>query len=290
MKYNFTETIEPPVNGFCELRKNAGLSLLDIYPVVCAGWEDPEEMPINYYQYYYLTTVHGKPRKTVLASTSRTNLDLILPVGKFELYVDIVDMLEAMTTVYIGSSTGKLPTQEQVDEFDYESYARHLASIGDQTTLAMLLGAVSSIRDNAEWLSLDPSVLANLTDIETTERLKVVANMNKNQIKLIKETMNFATISQLRVGASVVKKAVEGIYGNEAAAQTVDMETRIDGLEVLEKIAHSVKDVDASSPYDFQTVLTDSIDAGGAIMKGLNNLIYSKKNPPTDKESAHDWD
>ena len=153
----------------------------------------------------------------------------------------------------------------------------------------MVLRALSSIRDHADWLSLDATILANLTDEDRNERIKKVAKLNHNQLKLVRDSMDFATMSQVQVAASVVQKSLAGIYQQTAASLTVDMKSRTYGIEIVEKISLKVGKVSAPSPFDFKPVLSDIVDIGGALLLGVNNILMTNENPPTDTEDAPDW-
>ena len=59
----------------------------------------------------------------------------------------------------VDEINARMPTEEEFKEFDISAKLSHLSEVGDQSTLAMQLRSFNSIRDNADFLSLDDEVI-----------------------------------------------------------------------------------------------------------------------------------
>ncbi|KAK4290628.1 hypothetical protein Pmani_036483 [Petrolisthes manimaculis] len=158
----------------------------------------------------------------------------------------------------------------------------------------MLLTSQASIRENAHWLSLDVAASGgNGSDDAMENLLRELAKMNSESLNTAVNTMSFGTLGQLNVGAGVLMAATEGITKSAEAAKTVDMAAREAAMQLLEKMASSLDNIEVSSPENLIPFLSSSLFAMGSIMSGVNEILDGKSNssvPPTDTDAAADWD
>lgn len=285
---------KPPEGGSCTLLENYGYAMITKFEITCGGWKDPEAIGIKSYTYFFYQIKNGVFVKTVLASTTLIPLNIYLPVGNFSLVVEILDDYSGTTLCFLGNATANLPDKESIEDFDYLAQIQYFSSNGDQTSLAMLLNALSSIRDNAEWLSLDESALQNFTLDELTNRLMEISELNQDQLKAVSQTMNFETLSQIEVGTNVVKEAVSGIFNNNLSSLTIDITTRDMAISSLETMTTKLPNIYISSPQSLTTILTSTLEATNALLKGVAQVLHigetKKLVPPIDQKNAINFD
>ncbi|XP_047496061.1 polycystic kidney disease protein 1-like 2 [Penaeus chinensis] len=282
---------QAPLGGVCTISGQYGKALVDTFPTSCDNWRDAENAGIASYVFYtYQMKSTGQVKNTIAAAALKS-IDIIFPVGYFEVRCEIWDTFNAYTDVHIGYVNITMPTEEEVLMYNTSDKMDYLSAVGDQTTLGMVLVASSSIRENADWLSLDESSMGNLTEDEQLSRLRDITGMNKGSLDLALESMSFATLSQINVGAGIMESSVSGIFSTDLAAYTVDLETRESALSLLDKMTNTLDEVTVASPYDLQPFLTASMNTMSALMTGLNKIIENpEKVCPTDQDAAGDWD
>ena len=261
---------KPPMGGSCVLHSNIGDSVISVYPVVCQHWVDPDNVGIESYTYYYYKNGTNGPEKHTLASGVQQNLNLVLPVGDFELFVDITDRLNAVTTVSLGDVVANMPTQEQLADYDPTKTIAYLKAVGDSTTLGMVLNALASVKGNAEWLSLDPVAISNLTEDELLARISAIADINLETLQSALETMDFTTVDQINVGSGILQSTLAGVFEGEYGPLSIGLEARDAAMELLEEIANAVPKVEISDPNDLKPFLSNAMDAASAIITSIN--------------------
>lgn len=293
--HSYSQTLiilnQAPLGGFCTIAGSYGKALVDTFPTSCDKWQDAENAGIaNYVFYTYQDKPTGQVKNTIAASPLKS-INIIFPVGYFEVRCEIWDTFNAFTDTHIGFVNITMPTEEEVINYNTSDKMDYLSAVGDQTTLGMVLVASSSIRENADWLSLDVESMGNLTEEEQQSRLRDITGMNKGSLDLALDSMSFATLSQINVGAGIMESSVSGIFSTELAAYTVDLETRESALDLLDKMTNTLDEVTVASPYDLQPFLTASMNTMSALMQGLNKIIENpEKVCPTDQDAASDWD
>lgn len=277
----------PPSSGRCAVTSSLVQALVNHSSAYCLDWQDPEGMGIVSYAFYY---PDGNTEKTLVAS-GFSSVDLIFPVGYFQIWCRIQDKFGSYTDVFVGNVSSKMITEEEYLKFNASAFLQHTAAVGNQEILGMALVGIASIRENADWLSLDPSVFMNLTEDDIYERLDDVTIMNKESLKSASQTMDFATLPQLSVGAGVLKSTACGVLTQEMAAYTIDMEFREESLRFMDKLASKINNVPVHSPYELKPFITSYLDASVCLLKSMNIIIENPEMSPVgDLEKALDWD
>nr|XP_045585124.1 polycystic kidney disease protein 1-like 2 [Procambarus clarkii] len=277
----------PPKSGACVLNTNSLRALLDSTVASCNNWKDPEGIGIDSYTFYY---PHSTTEIT-LASSGFNTVNLIFPVGIFDVWCRIADKFGSFTNVYVGKVNASMITKEEFQSYNPSSVLRNLAAIGDQTTMAMVLISLASIKDHADWLSLSDSSFSNMSASEINDRLTQVSNMNKESLDFAADTMDFASLSQLSVGAGVLKSSACGVLTQEKAAFTVDMDFREKSLNFMNKMMGKLNVTPIYSPYDIQPFASSFLDAAVCILKSMNEVIENPTlSPPGDLAKASSLD
>ena len=263
------------------------MALITEFPARCLNWVDPEGEGITSYTFYYFKN----DLKYTLATSLRNEIELILPYGTFDILVDISDLMGATTEVSLGILNTTLPDKETFDNFNVTDKMNSLSAIGDQAKLGMSVTALSSIRDNADWLALNIDSLANLTEEEVMGRVEGIADDINNQLDLTADTMDFSTLPQINAGADVVSSAIEGITKADMAAFTVDLDAREKSIDLLDKMTNQLSDVEISSPYELEPFMSKSINTMASLMSGLNKITSQDEvAPPSDLKDAPNMD
>ncbi|XP_071515467.1 polycystin family receptor for egg jelly-like [Panulirus ornatus] len=276
----------PPSSGKCALTEDTVLALVGYSSAYCLDWLDPEDMGIVSYAFYY---PDGNTEKTMVASGFST-VDLIFPVGYFQVWCRIQDKFGSYTDVFVGNVSSKMITEEKFQTYNASATLQYLASVGNQEKLGMVLVAIASIRENADWLSLESKVFTNMTD-EIFERLDDVTVMNKESLEFASQTMDFATLPQLIAGVGVLKSTACGILTQETAAYTIDMEFREDSLKFMDKMFLKLKHVTIHSPYELQPFVTSCLDACVCLLKSMNIILENPEMSSVgDLKKAPYWD
>ncbi|XP_064112518.1 uncharacterized protein LOC135219572 isoform X1 [Macrobrachium nipponense] len=279
-----------PTGGTCMVDTTTGYALIDDFLVKCQNWNDPEVMGISTYAFYTYSNGTAGVKKAVLVASGNKEVDLIFPVGLFELRVEIWDVLGSFSDVYIDFINVSMPSKEDFTNFNLSSVLESVNATGDQVKMGMLLVASSSIRENADWLKLDFN-MSGVLDADAIARLKEISAMNLDALQLADKTMNFASLPQLNVGAEVLQSSVEGILKSDIAALTVDMATRETALNFLGKMTDQLDGLTVSSPQELVPFVSKSMTAVTALMTGINKIIENPERvPPTDQEAAGNWD
>ena len=285
---------KPPAGGTCQLKSNSGTALISVFPQECLNWMDPEGVGIASYTYYYYLNGPNGPEKHMLVSTTQNNINLILPVGAFDLRVDIADHLGAITTVSLADGViASMPTEAELEAFDASSIISHLSDVGDSATLGMILSALSSVQGNADWLSLDPAAIANLTEEELLARIADIGNLNSATLQSVLDTMDFATLDQLLLGSGILQSTLAGVFDGELGPLTIGLEARDAAMQLLQKLTNQVKEVKITDPNDLIPHLSNTMDAASAIMTSINAVIDKESDigvSPNDLDMAPNLD
>ncbi|XP_045614675.2 polycystin-1-like [Procambarus clarkii] len=277
----------PPKSGTCSLNTNTLRALLDSTMASCNNWKDPEGIGITAYTFYY----REKGQLKTMASSGFNSVNLIFPVGVFDVRCKIEDKFGSYVDVAVGPVNASMISKEEFQSYNPSSVLRNLAAIGDQTTMAMALMAIASVKEHADWLSLSDSSFGNMSDSEVNSRLSEVSNMNKEALDFAADTMDFASLSQLSVGAGVLKSAACGVLTQEKAAFTVDMAFREKSLQFMKKMEAKLKVTPVYSPYDLRPFVTCILDAAVCLLKSMNEVIENPiLSPPGDLAKASSLD
>lgn len=261
--------------------------MISLFDIKCTGFTDPETLGIATYNYYYFATQDdGTRKKFSLASTSQADLPAILPVGTFELRVQIWDTLEAYTDFFIQNITTMMPTEEMVESFNASDKLQQYSDLGDTTSLAMFITALNSVDDHANWTSLDSSALGNKTQEELDDLLLSLNDKTSQQLSSL-EHSSASSINEINVFVGVLNSAVAGVLQNDMASYTLDMDAREKTLNILEEIADGVSSVNIASPEQYKPYLASALDTMTALMKGMNTILENGDiAPPGDKEKV----
>ncbi|KAG7163310.1 Polycystic kidney disease and receptor for egg jelly-related protein-like [Homarus americanus] len=277
---------KPPIDGTCKLRTETVRALLDSTLTSCSDWKDPEKMGIVSYSFYY----REENAEKTMVSSGFANVNLVFPVGYFEIRCKIQDKFGSFTSVFVGNVNATMISEADFKAYNPSSVLQNLAAIGDQATLGMVLVGISSIRENADWLSLDSLDSLESFEGEANDKLTQVSAMNKESLSFASSTMDFASLSQLNVGACVLKSSSCGILTQEMAAFTVDMEFRDMSIQFMKKMAAKLNTTPIYSPYDLQPFVSCFLDASVCILRSMNEIILNPdRSPPTDLKEAKDW-
>ena len=159
---------DPPVNGQCVI-KNLGLTeemdpvnpgentaLLDVFMVHCTAWTDPNQHAITKYVFKVIEETPRGNETRLLYSGPLDKSKAVFGVGKFYLYAEIWDEAGAFSTYDIDTEFRLvLPTQEQYEAFDLTGQLKGFTDVGDSGRVAMILQADASIKQKANWFSLE---------------------------------------------------------------------------------------------------------------------------------------
>ncbi|KAK3865158.1 hypothetical protein Pcinc_029214 [Petrolisthes cinctipes] len=279
---------KPPEGGQCTVSETNILALVKTSKVICLYWKDPDEMGIKSYTFYYPTS-DGNIQSMV--SSTASSVTLLFPVGVFDLWVKITDALDTSVEVLVDRINATMITKEAFDAHDTSNRLQYLAAIGDQSTLGMTLVALASIRENADWLDLDPNTFDNMTKGEVTDRFIEVTNMNKQSLEIALNTMDFATLGQLDVGVGVLTSSVCGVLNQEMAAYTIDTEFREKALILLKKMSKKLLSLPIKSPSEVKSFIVSYLDAIDCFLRTMNIIILNPGQVSvTDYLAAGLWD
>ncbi|XP_069953284.1 polycystin-1-like protein 2 isoform X2 [Cherax quadricarinatus] len=273
----------PPASGTCTLNTHSLRALIDSTMASCNNWKDQENLGIQSYTFYYPS---GNTQAT-MGSSGFSSLNLIFPVGIFDVSCRITDNFGSFTNVFLGTVNASMITKAQYDAYNPSAVLQNLASIGDQTTLAMVLNSLASIKLNADWLSLNDSSFGNLTSDQANDRLNEISNMNKQALEFAADTMTFSSLSQLNVGVSVLKSASCGVLTQTRAAYTIDMNFRNKSLQFMKKMELALFNTTIYSPYDLQPFVSSFMDSAVCLLISMNEVIVNPSlSPPGDFAKA----
>ncbi|KAK4314860.1 hypothetical protein Pmani_013883 [Petrolisthes manimaculis] len=279
---------KPPEGGQCTVTLTTLPALVTTTKVTCRNWKDPDEMGIKSYTFYYPTS-DGNIQSMV--SSTASIVTLLFPVGVFDLWVKITDVFDTSVEVLVDRINATMITKETFTAHDTSSRLQYLAAIGDQSTLGMTLVALASIRENADWLNLDPNSFNNMTEGEVDDRFIEVSNMNKQSLEFTLNTMDFATLGQLDVGVGVLTSSVCGVLNQEMAAYTIDTEFREKALILLKKMSNKLLSLPIKSPSEIKSFITSYLDAIDCFLRTMNIIILNPgKVSVTDYLAAGQWD
>ena len=96
---------------------------------------------------------------------------VVFGVGKYHLIAEIWDEAGAYTTYDIDKAfKTEMPTQEQYESYDIQADLAAFTDVGDAARVAMILQADASVRQQANWFSLEDlmgdNTRENMGDIE----------------------------------------------------------------------------------------------------------------------------
>ena len=194
---------DPPVDGKCII-KNLGLTeemnpvnpgentaLLDVFQVECSNWKDPNQHALTKYVFKVIEETPRGNETRLLYSGPLDKSKAVFGVGKYYLYAEIWDEAGAYSTYDIETEFRlRLPTQEQYEAYDLTGDLKKFTDVGDGGRVAMILQADASIKQKANWFSLEDlmgdktidemgdvekenyqSLLKNLTNVSSNENI-----------------------------------------------------------------------------------------------------------------------
>ena len=269
---------------------NETYSVTSRFDIACTNWVDPEDLGLANYVYKYdQTNDKGEMIRSTLASTKRSSIPAILPIGEKEVIVLICDVLDACTEVTVGVTEVEMPTYEDFTSYDPMKLVKEYMESGDQLMLGMLINAYNSVMANASWAQLDANATDGLTTEELNNLLLVMSNATAEQISAMTTAPTPTSVSGVNVVMKSLTSALGGITKSENAAYTLTLQTREDVMGVLRQMTNAIETVDVASPQQLEPFLSGSLDVMTAMMISGNVVMKNgDKAPPGDMLVAGD--
>ena len=317
---------QPPENGTCLFSKmdengvyqtkdefgvmiTDGRALIDQYNVICTGWVDPEKHKIVKYSVTAVRTI-GQPERFPLYSGDKNDMALILPVGYWTVKVEIEDELGSAASYYAAINFRAYPpTYEEYQLFNLIGLIEQLKAIGDSSTLAQVIKADSSVRQEACYFDVEcafsggpnaiPLGFAGLNMTEEEKEMEIfslilaISEANKLNLDSLL-SLPLSTMDQLGQSSATLYGIVKQAAGNGTYDPlTLDMEGRATAIEAMKRMSAAFVDLIQQEPILDPNGITGVVeDITGSAMSMIGNLhkVLSAKNledlPPRDQENA----
>lgn len=276
---------KPPVGGTCQLTYSDTVALISNFNIACDNnWVDPEEigMGVNIYL-LYLNKDDGSKLKSTLAATRRKTLDIVLPVGKYDVCVDVCDILESCTQVCLGTIETTMPTKEQLEAMNIDELLKKLAESGDSSTYSMFMKAHNSILAEAEWNSLTPESTANMTEEQIDALLLERANRSADAIGNVQNSGPATSLSQVNMNMEVVSSTLSGLDQSTITSYAIDIDTRENAIEVIKTMTKNVEELNVPSTEELKPFMRGALSSITSLMISSNNVLKNgNKAPPRD--------
>ncbi|XP_063601108.1 uncharacterized protein LOC134777199 [Penaeus indicus] len=271
----FMQVNQKPSGGIC-LVSGPGTSraVIDMFQLTCSGWADPEGAGVASYL-ITLIPAEGGPKTLTEMPHSSTMLPkkLVLPPGIFDFEVKVKDVWGAFTeTVFQTGFEVTMPTKEEYDNANLTTVMDTLRGAGNGEMLIMMIAAQSALMAKAEWLSLDPVALANVSADAKAARMVEIASQVNSALDGIKDNVNLKNIESLDVTSSTIATIMNGASANEDAAKTVDLDARAKVLDISGNLINTLDSMDVSSPAELATVGNNLLTVLGGVAKGMQSL------------------
>ncbi|KAF2367013.1 PLAT/LH2 domain [Trinorchestia longiramus] len=285
---------QPPIGGTCNMKLNNTYALISRYDISCNSWKDPEELGIGEYVYfYYEKKADGTKKKSILATTKRSKLSAILPVGNLDVYVSVCDVLDSCVDVFLNNVNAEMISKKQFDDSRAmtDELIKSYSDSGDQSMFAMVTKAYNSIIKNAGWLSLQPNDTANMTQAEIDDLILMLSNMSASQIEAMLQDGPATSLSEINMKMDSLNSALDIFMQSDEAHYGIDLSTRDNVMEVLRRMSSNIKDVEVSSPKELEPFLSSSLDTMTTLMTSANTILKNgDRAPPRDMLFAADMD
>ena len=198
---------DPPVDGKCVIQ-NLGLTeemnpvnpgentaLLDIFQVQCSSWKDPNQHALVKYVFKVIEETPRGNETRLLYSGPLDKSKAVFGVGKYYLFAEIWDEAGAFSTYDIATEFRLvLPTQEQYEAYDLQGQLKAFTDVGDGGRVAMILQADASIKQRANWFSLEDlmgdKTIDEMGDVEKENYQSLLKNLTNVSIVEI-STQNY---------------------------------------------------------------------------------------------------
>ncbi|XP_018028094.1 uncharacterized protein LOC108683304 [Hyalella azteca] len=177
---------QAPENGSCyivdDISPDGITALVQAIVVACSDWVDPEGSSITKYTYYGVVN----KKKLPLSFGPSPSQKMILPAASaLQLYAEVADEEGSAAKHLIDVIETKLPSVEQVEQYEKDEVREKAVAALDQLKVGQLLQAEASL----EGLALPGSKVGPLT-AEEMEALRQ-RSLNKNS-KMVGAVDNFA--------------------------------------------------------------------------------------------------
>ena len=173
---------------------------------------------------------------------------------------------------------------------------KSFTDVGDSGRVAMILQADASIKQKANWFSLEDLMgdksREEMTAIEGDNYdslMKNLTNANTVLISNAADTLTFNSIDQLDQGAGTLYTITSQLTKGGDVAKTLDMKGRNAAVKLIEKMNDGFKKVEVADPSKLTTFIEGTSGSVLAILSSLNNILYSNDPddiPLTDIEDA----
>ena len=273
-----------PAQGQCSIPETEFYCLTTLFAINCNSWIDPEDMGIESYSFFYIThNEDGTTARSTMASSSVDSIQAVLPLGTFTIGVVIKDILQAETEYMIKNITTIMPDKATYDNFNASQRLQAYAASGDNNMVSMLAVAMNSIRENANWTSLNPSDLDGKSDEEVQALLVQLSESTGQQLDSLKGSSTPTDISQVNIMGGVLTSAVGSVLKNDMASYTLDIKTRQDSTDILNNMANSLDNINVGSPSQYEEFFSSALLTMVALTKATNIVIENNERaPPSD--------
>ena len=146
-------------------------------------------------------TARGNETKLLYAGPL-DNAKAVFGVGKYHLFAEIWEEAGAYATFDIDTAfTTKMPRQEQYESYDLIADLKAFKDVGDSARTAMILQADASVRQKANWFSLE-----DLMGDKTREDMGVVEGENYDGLMRNLTLVNIPTLALFDLSTSNLRQ------------------------------------------------------------------------------------
>ncbi|XP_042888379.1 uncharacterized protein LOC122263814 [Penaeus japonicus] len=271
----FMKVNQKPSGGTCFLSgPETARAVIDMFQLACSGWTDPEGAGVMSYL-VTLIPAEGGPKTLTEMPHSSTMLPkkLVLPPGIYDFKVKAKDVWGAFTEeIFLTGFEVYMPTREEYEMANLTSVMDTLRGEGNGELLTMMIAAQSVYMAKAEWLSLDPNDLVNVSAEDKAARMVAAANQVNNALDSIQDNVNLKNLESLDVASSTIATIMDGASSGSDAAKTVDLNARAKILDLSSNLIGSLDNMAVSSPEELKTVGNNLLTVLGGVAKGMQAL------------------
>ena len=239
-------------------------------------------MAIKFYNYIYRTNdTDGSLVKTVMANTEKPELYAVLPIGTFELAVEIWDILDAVAEYTVEVVTTVEPSQDQVDQYNIYDIIDKLSG---SPLIAMYLNAFNSIKiddyiSELEFLEAEATQNSSYSDVLEV-RILELTDETYDQLSIV-DTFPFPNnINQAIISSNVLVSATSILLKAPIGSNIADLKNKKKIVSSIERIVSGIDGMEVNSAEEYIPLMRNVMKIVTAVKKSINTVIDSGNNVP----------